>query len=60
MFVFFLFADPEFVSGLRYQFQRIKRDDCNIEDVYDGALYQREFKPGGFLSEPYISGHNRK
>ena len=31
----------------------MKRDDSNIEDVYDGALYQREFKPGGFLSEPY-------
>ncbi|CAH3170223.1 unnamed protein product, partial [Pocillopora meandrina] len=26
----------------------MKRDDSNIEDVYDGALYQREFKP-----EPY-------
>ena len=31
----------------------MERDDSNIEDVYDGALYQREFKPGGFLSEPY-------
>ena len=31
----------------------MKRDDSNIEDVYDGALYQREFKPDGFLSEPY-------
>lgn len=48
-----LFSDPEFVSGLRYPFQRMKRDNRNIEDVYDGALYQKEFKPGGFLSEPY-------
>lgn len=31
----------------------MKRDDSNIEDVCDGALYQKEFKPGGFLSEPY-------
>ena len=31
----------------------MKRDDSNIKDVCDGALYQKEFKPGGFLSEPY-------
>ena len=53
LFFSFLLADPEFVSGLRYRFQRMKRNDSNIEDVYDGGLYQREFKPGGFLSEPY-------
>lgn len=47
------FGDPEFVSGLKYRFQRMKRDDSNMEDVYDGALYQKEFKPSGFLSEPY-------
>lgn len=34
--------DPEFISGLRYQFQRMKRDDSNIEDVCDVALYQRD------------------
>lgn len=51
--LFPFFSDPEFVSGLRYPFQRMKRDNRNIEDVYDGALYQKEFKPGGFLSEPY-------
>ncbi|PFX13602.1 hypothetical protein AWC38_SpisGene22296 [Stylophora pistillata] len=47
------FTDPEFVQGLRYRFQRVKRDDENIEDVYDGAVYQRKFGPGRFLSEPY-------
>lgn len=46
-------SDPEFVQGLRYRFQRVKRDDENIEDVYDGAVYQRKFGPGRFLSEPY-------
>ena len=41
------------MSGLTYRFQRVKRAESNIEDVYDGHLYQREFAPGGFLSEPY-------
>ena len=31
----------------------MKRADENIEDVYDGAVYQRKFGPGRFLSEPY-------
>ena len=46
-------VDPEFVNGLKYRFQRVKRANGNIEDVYDGSLYQRESTPGGFLSEPY-------
>jgi len=48
-FFFFVFADPEFISGLRYQFQGMKRDDSNIEDVYDIALYQRDL-----LNEFYV------
>ena len=47
------FADPEFVTGLTHRFNRVKRAERNIEDVYDGALYQRKFVPGGFLSERY-------
>ena len=47
------FADPEFVDRLTHRFQRVKRADRNIEDVYDGTLYKKEFTPGGFLSEPY-------
>ena len=43
VFFFFVFADPEFLSGLRYRFQRMKRDGSNIEDVYDVALYQRDY-----------------
>jgi len=45
--------DPEFVRGLKYRFQRKKRAGKNIEDVYDGSLYQSTCAPGGFLSEPY-------
>ena len=48
-FFSFVFADPEFISGLRYQFQRMKRDDSNIEDVCDVALYQRDL-----LNEFYV------
>jgi len=47
------FADPEFVTGLTHRFNRVKRAERNIEDVYDGTLYQRKFVPGGFLSERY-------
>ena len=50
---FFFFSDAEFVDGLKYRFERVKRDDNNIEDVYDGSLYQSKCGPGGFLSEPY-------
>ena len=50
MFFFsFVFVDPEFISGLRYQFQRMKRDDSNIEDVCDVVLYQRDL-----LNEFYV------
>ena len=31
----------------------MKRAAQNIEDLYDGALYQSNCGPGGFLSEPY-------
>ena len=47
----FLFSDPEFVDSIQYRFQRVKRDDKNIEDVYDGSLYQGKFGLGGFLAE---------
>jgi hypothetical protein len=44
-------TDPEFVEGLKYRFQRVKRADRNIEDVYDGQLYQSKYGQGGFLSQ---------
>lgn len=48
-----LSLDPEFVHGLRYRFERVKRDERSIEDVYDGSLYQSKCGPGGFLSKEY-------
>ena len=45
--------DPELVNSLQYWFQRVKRGENNIEDVYDGALYQSKCGPGGFLSDKY-------
>lgn len=45
--------EPEFVHGIKYRFQRVKRADDNIEDVYDGNLYQSKCGRGGFLAEPY-------
>ena len=46
-------SDPEFVNSLQHRCQRVKRGENNIEDVYDGALYQNKCGPGGFLSEKY-------
>ena len=46
-------SDLEFINGLQYRFQRVKIAAQNIEDVCDGALYQSNCGPGGFLSEPY-------
>ena len=45
--------DPEFVHGLGHRFERVKRDERSIEDVYDGSLYQSKCGPGGFLSKQY-------
>ena len=45
--------EPEFVHGIKYRFQRVKRADDNIEDVYDSNLYQSKCGRGGFLAEPY-------
>ena len=45
--------DPEFVHGLRFRFERVKRADKNIEDVYEGSLHRSKCGPGGFLSKEY-------
>ena len=50
---FLVHLDPEFVCGLKYRFERVKRANKNIEDVYDGALYQDKCGPGGFLTKEY-------
>lgn len=50
---FFLSLDPEFVHGLRHRFERVKRDELSIEDVYDGSLYKSKCGPDGFLSKQY-------
>lgn len=45
--------EPEFVCGLRHRFERVKRAERSIEDVYDGSLYQSKCGPDGLLSQPY-------
>jgi len=38
---------------LSYKFDRVKQNDGNIEDVFDGALYQSLYKHSGILSEKF-------
>ena len=45
--------EPEFVCGLRHRFERVKRAERNIEDVFDGSQYQSKCGPDGFLLQPY-------
>ena len=50
MFLFIL--DPQFVDGLNYRFERVKSTPTDIQDVYDGSLYQEQSGAHGILSQP--------
>ena len=41
-----------FYESLQYRFKRNKRSSKNIEDIYDGLIYQKHFKNYGFLANP--------
>lgn len=47
-----LFRRPGFYRDLQYRFQHQKLQADNIEDVYDGKLYQALMLPGKFLTNP--------
>jgi len=47
------FDEPDFADLLSYKFDRVKQNDGNIEDVFDGALYQSLYKHSGILSEKF-------
>ena len=40
------------IDLLKYRFSRDNKYQTAIEDVYDGVLYKKLSKPGGFLSDP--------
>ncbi|KAE8742476.1 hypothetical protein FOCC_FOCC011971 [Frankliniella occidentalis] len=42
---------PGFYDSLKFRFHRQKKSEENIEDIYDGSVYQQHFN-GGFLSDP--------
>ena len=48
------FDEPDFTDLLSYRFHRIKQNDESIEDVFDGALYQRLHKDSGILGKKMI------
>ena len=41
-----------FYEILQYRFKRNKRSTDNIEDIYDGLIYEKHFKNYGFLANP--------
>lgn len=43
------FARPGFLN-LKHRFVRVKKDEDNIEDIYDGELYKRHTGTNGILS----------
>ena len=45
------FARPEFLNLLKHRFVRVKKDEHNIEDIYDGELYKRHTGINGILSD---------
>ena len=47
-----MFKRPGFYKDLQHRFQRQKLQPDNIEDVYDGKLYQAHMQPGKFLTHP--------
>ncbi|KAJ1518889.1 hypothetical protein ONE63_011502 [Megalurothrips usitatus] len=46
-----MFTRPASYESLQFRCNRVKREDTNIEDIYDGEIYQR-FLNSGFLSNP--------
>lgn len=47
-----LCAREGFYDKLQFRFNRRKINNDNLEDIYDGGLYQEHFLEGGFLSSP--------
>lgn len=45
-----LYKRNDFYKLLRWRFQRVKKNENNYEDIYDGAVYQERSQPGHFLS----------
>ncbi len=48
-----MFNRPGFIGDLQYRFRREKRQQNNIEDIYDGRIYRNHFENEGFLSDPH-------
>ena len=47
-----LLIAPGVMEKLEYRFNRQKKSESSIEDVYDGRLYKRLSADNGFLSSP--------
>lgn len=47
-----LFKRPNFYQSLQGRFNRRKINDKNLDDIWDGSIYQSIFQNNGFLSYP--------
>jgi len=47
-----LLIGPGVMEKLKYRFNRRKKSETAIEDVYDGRLYKKLSADNGFLSSP--------
>lgn len=45
------FSRPGFLDLLKHRFIRVKKDEDNIEDIYDGELYKRHTGTKGILCD---------
>lgn len=48
-----LFQRQDFKENIKAKYKRIKKNNNNIEDIYDGELYKKLSEPGGVLSSDY-------
>lgn len=48
-----LFAKKGIEEKLKFRFIRQKKGHCNVEDIYDGQVYQKFLAGGGLLSDSH-------
>ena len=46
-----MFSRKGFYNSLNHRFVRTKKNGDKIENIYDGAIYQKQLKSKGFLSQ---------
>ena len=50
-----MFLRPGFYEALLFRFQRTKRHEANLEDIYDGQIYRNQMQNGFLDNQNHIS-----